>query len=76
SCRRFWRHGQVPGPTGEVKVIEEQPYEATAPAALALAAAPEMFGETPEVAPPVPSPGDEKRPLPNPRRPLARRTEK
>ena len=57
-------NGRVPGSTGEVTIIGGQPYESTTPAALALAAAPEMLGETPEVACPVPSPGDEKRPLP------------
>jgi hypothetical protein len=68
--------GQAPGPTGEVKIIEGQPYESTTPAALALAAAPAMLGETPEVACPVPSPGDEKRPLSNPRRRLSGRTKR
>ena len=69
-------NGQVPGSTGEVRIIGGQPYESATPAALALAAAPEMLGETPEVACPVPSPGDEKRPLPNPRRRLSRRTKR
>ena len=66
----------IPGATGVINQIEGQPYEGATPAALALAAAPEMLGETPEVACPVPSPGDEKRPLPNPRRRLSRRTKR
>ena len=69
-------NGQVPGPTGEVTIIGGQPYESATPAALALAAAPAMLGETPEVACPVPGSGDEKRPLPNPRRRLSRRTKR
>jgi hypothetical protein len=54
-------------------IIQGQPYEGTTPAALAIAAAPALLGETPEVASPVPSPGDVKRPLSNSLRSLPRR---
>jgi hypothetical protein len=68
-------NGQIPGPTGEVTIIKGQPYESTPPAALALAASPEMLGEN--AAPDaLPIAGNAERPLPNPRRPLARRTKR
>ena len=68
-------NGQIPGQTGEVTIIKGQPYESTAPAALAVAASPEMLGEN--AAPDaLPIAGNAERPLPNPRRPLARRAKR
>jgi hypothetical protein len=67
-------NGQIPGPTGEVTIIKGQPYESTAPAALALAGTPEMLGENAS-ADAMPIANNAERSLPNPRRPLTRRAQ-
>jgi len=67
-------HVNAPGPTGEATIINGQPYEsATTPAALAIAATPSLPCAPPEVAPPVPVAGNEKRSLPSTRRVIPRR---
>ena len=68
-------NAQIPGQTGEVTTIQGQPYESTAPAALALAASSEMLGEN-AATDALPIAGNAERPLPNPRRPLARRAKR
>jgi hypothetical protein len=73
--RHVHAHGTpLPGP-GVVTQIERQPYGTSDPRALALAPGPALLGED-APADPVPVASDAQRPMPNPRRPLARRTKR
>jgi hypothetical protein len=66
---------QTPGPMGEVIRIEGQPHGANDPRALALAPSPALLGED-QAPEPVSVTSNAERPLPNPRRPLARRAKR
>jgi hypothetical protein len=75
--RHIHAHGTpLPGP-GVVTQIASQPYGAITsdPRAPALAPGPALLGED-APADPVPVASDAQRPMPNPRRPLARRTKR
>ena len=66
---------QTPGPMGEVIRIEGQPHGANDPRAVALAPGPALPGED-QAPEPVSVTSNAERPLPNPRRPLARRAKR
>jgi hypothetical protein len=65
----------IPGVTGVINQIEGQPYGPTDPRALALAPGQALLGldQAPDA---LPVAGNAERPLPNPRRPLARRAKR
>jgi hypothetical protein len=65
----------IPG-AGVMTQIEGQPYGPNDPRALALAPGPALLGEDTPAADAMPVASNAERPLPNPRRPLARRAKR